>query len=61
MGITAQQLAHADKRMTEKHYAHLAPSYVTDMIRAHFPVLGIRGVEFVMPLRRSKWFSAKIS
>ena len=29
--------------MTEKHYAHLAPSYVADTIRAHFPTLGIVG------------------
>jgi hypothetical protein len=29
--------------MTEKHYAHLAPSYVADTIRAHFPALGITG------------------
>jgi hypothetical protein len=29
--------------MTEKHYAHLAPSYVADTIRANFPTLGIAG------------------
>jgi hypothetical protein len=27
--------------MIEKHYADLAPSYVADTIRAHFPTLGI--------------------
>jgi integrase len=41
MGVIAAQLGHADTRMTEKHYAHLAPSYVADTIRANFPVLGI--------------------
>jgi integrase len=41
MGVIAAQLGHADTRMTEKHYAHLAPSYVADTIRAHFPTLGI--------------------
>jgi integrase len=41
MGVIAEQLGHADTRMTEKHYAHLAPSYVADTIRAHFPPLGI--------------------
>jgi integrase len=41
MGVIAAQLGHADTRMTEKHYAHLAPSYVADTIRAHFPKLGI--------------------
>jgi integrase len=30
MGVIAAQLGHADTRMTEKHYAHLAPSYVAD-------------------------------
>jgi integrase len=41
MPVTAKQLGHADTRMTEKHYAHLAPSYVADTIRMHFPTLGI--------------------
>ncbi len=41
MGVIAEQLGHADTRMTEKHYAHLAPSYVAETIRAHFPTLGI--------------------
>jgi hypothetical protein len=41
MAVIAEQLGHADTRMTEKHYAHLGPSYVADTIRAHFPVLGI--------------------
>jgi integrase len=39
MGVIAAQLGHADTRMTEKHYAHLAPSYVAETIRAHFPKL----------------------
>lgn len=41
LGVIAEQLGHADTRMTEKHYAHLAPSYVADTIRSHFPTLGI--------------------
>jgi integrase len=41
MGVIAAQLGHADTRMTEKHYAHLAPSYVAQTIRANFPNLGI--------------------
>ena len=51
MGVIAEQLGHADTRMTEKHYAHLAPSYVADTIRAHFPNLGIGVDESVVPLR----------
>jgi integrase len=51
MGVIAEQLGHADTRMTEKHYAHLAPSYVADTIRAHFPRLGIADDSAVVPLR----------
>jgi len=52
--VIAAQLGHADTRMTEKHYAHLAPSYVADTIRAHFPTLGIGRDEGVVPLRQRK-------
>jgi hypothetical protein len=38
-------------RMTEKHYAHLAPSYVADTIRAHFPTLGIAEESTVILIR----------
>ncbi|PNE11162.1 MAG: integrase [Beijerinckiaceae bacterium] len=40
MGVIAAQLGHADTRMTERHYAHLAPSYVADTIRAALPGMG---------------------
>jgi hypothetical protein len=40
MGVIAAQLGHADTRMTEKHYAHLSPSYVADTVRAALPSLG---------------------
>jgi integrase len=52
LAVIAEQLGHADTRMTEKHYAHLAPSYVADTIRAHFPVLGIAGDTTVVPMQR---------
>jgi integrase len=52
MGVIAEQLGHADTRMTEKHYAHLAPSYIADTIRAHFPTLGIAGDTRVKSLDR---------
>jgi integrase len=52
MGVIAEQLGHADTRMTEKHYAHLAPSYVADTIRANFPTLGIAGDPTVVPIKR---------
>jgi integrase len=53
MGVIAEQLGHADTRMTEKHYAHLAPSYVADTIRAHFPTLGIAGETTVTAIGRN--------
>lgn len=40
MGVIAVQLGHSDTRVTEKHYAHLAPSYVADTIRAALPNMG---------------------
>jgi hypothetical protein len=39
MAVIARQLGHSDTRMTERHYAHLAPNYVADTIRASFPRL----------------------
>jgi integrase len=39
--ILAQNLGHSDPAMTIKHYAHLSPSYVTDMIRAKAPTFGL--------------------
>jgi integrase len=41
MGVIAAQLGHSDTRMTERHYAHLAPSYVANTIRAALPSFGI--------------------
>ena len=55
MGVIAAQLGHSDTRMTEKHYAHLAPSYVADTIRANFPNLGITKDGAVHALRRKKF------
>ena len=35
--VVAKNLGHADTRMVEKHYGHLAPSYIADAIRAGAP------------------------
>ena len=51
MGVIAKQLGHADTRITERHYAHLAPSYVADTIRASFPKLGLNGATSVSAIR----------
>jgi hypothetical protein len=53
MAVIAQQLGHADTRMTEKHYAHLAPNYVAEAIRAAFPTLGIVEAVNVRAVHRS--------
>jgi integrase len=45
--VVARNLGHADTRMVEKHYGHLATSYVREAIRAAKP-LGIgEGVKVV--------------
>ena len=54
MPVIARQLGHADTRMTEKHYAHLSPSYVADTIRENFPRLGIVGKTKVRPMKPAK-------
>ncbi len=38
--VVSRNLGHADTRMVEKHYGHLAPSYVADAIRAGAPRFG---------------------
>jgi integrase len=54
LAVIAEQLGHADTRMTEKHYAHVAPSYVASTIRAHFPTLGIAAKTNVIPVKPKK-------
>ena len=38
--VRATNLGHSDARMVEKHYGHLAPSYIADAIRANAPRFG---------------------
>jgi integrase len=40
--VVAKNLGHSDTRMVEKHYGHLAPSYVSDAIRAGAPRFGFK-------------------
>jgi hypothetical protein len=47
--VVARNLGHADTRMVEKHYGHLATSYVREAIRAAKP-LGIGETANVVPL-----------
>jgi integrase len=38
--VVAKNMGHSDTRMVEKHYGHLAPSYIADAIRAGAPRFG---------------------
>jgi integrase len=40
--VVAKNLGHTDTRMVEKHYGHLAPSYIADAIRAGAPRFGFK-------------------
>jgi hypothetical protein len=39
--VVARNLGHADTRMVERHYGHLAQTFITDAIRASAPRFGI--------------------
>jgi integrase len=41
LAFVADALGHTDTRMVEKHYAHLAPNYIHDAIRANLPKFGV--------------------
>jgi integrase len=40
LNIVARNLGHVDTKMVEKHYGHLAPSYVVDQVRKFAPRFG---------------------
>lgn len=40
--VVAKNLGHVDTRQVERHYGHLAPSYVVDAVRAHAPKFGFK-------------------
>jgi integrase len=41
LGVVAKNLGHADTRMVEKHYGHLADRYMAETIRATAPRLNV--------------------
>lgn len=41
MAVIAEAMGHKDERITRKHYAHLAPSYVSETVRKAVAGLGI--------------------
>ena len=52
LAVVAQNLGHADTRMTEKHYAHLGPSYIAEQLRRFAPTFGTIETT-VVPLTRT--------
>jgi integrase len=40
--VVAKNLGHSDTRMVERHYGHLAPSYIVEAIRAGAPRFGFK-------------------
>lgn len=49
--VVARNLGHADTRMVEKHYGHLAPSYVADAVRSSAPRFGFKIDKKIASLR----------
>ena len=49
--VVAKNLGHSDTRMVERHYGHLAPSYIADAIRAGAPKFGFTPDSTVTTLR----------
>jgi integrase len=49
--VVAKNLGHADTRMVERHYGHLAPSYIADAIRAGAPKFGFTPDPTLISLR----------
>ena len=54
LAVIAQQLGHSDTGMTERHYAHLAPSYVGNTVRAAFGTLGLVEPSSVVNMEHTK-------
>jgi integrase len=49
--VVARNLGHVDTRMVEKHYGHLAPSYIAEAIRANAPRFGFKPDKKVVALK----------
>jgi integrase len=51
LAVVAAQLGHVSITMVEKHYGHLAPSYVADTVRAALGDLGVVTATNVTPMK----------
>jgi len=49
MAVIAAALGHADQRISERFYAHMAPSYIADTVRTALGTTGLVPVDNVMP------------
>jgi integrase len=49
--LVARNLGHSTTRMVEKHYGHLAPSFIADTIRATAPRYGVKTTSNVKRIR----------
>jgi hypothetical protein len=50
LNVVAHNLGHANTVMTEKHYSHLAPSYIAETIRKFAPDFGTSDKVNVVPI-----------
>ena len=55
--VVARNLGHTDTRMVEKHYGHLAPSFIAEAIRAGAPRFAVAKAK-VVPLPMASRLSA---
>ena len=54
LAVIAVQLGHADSRMVDKHYGHLAPSYVAETVRTAFGTLGLVETSNLVPIATAR-------
>jgi integrase len=47
--VVAKNMGHADTKMVEQHYGHLAPSFIADAIRAGAPRFGVASDQKIIP------------
>jgi hypothetical protein len=50
--VVAKNLGHVDTRMVEKHYGHLAPSFIADAIHAGAPRFAVLSDTAVAVIRK---------
>jgi integrase len=51
--VIADLLGHSDTRITHKHYAHLLPSYLADVVNMHLPDFGKTEDSNLIPIKKA--------